>query len=1100
MKNKNIVLYCDKGYHELALSTIESFDRVNDNFTFYYFTIDFTPTINRDNVVICPINNVKGIPHPQLMKPTVLRKALDYVDEFIYVDCDLIASKHFDYNSYIKHVDTYPYSPLLHETAWQKPIYYWHEEGERKELDETLMLEYLGVKKRTQKWATTLMVGVNQTCKKFIKEWENICLTKDLWTSKKTPSHLEPFREYFHIGDETPFNVLLWKKGVTNYLHKGAVLEPKKLESFIAAETQNLYNTRLEPDNPITDCIDSSKLFVYHQLKDLKFRNQILNSLTQDQSKKFLFVCSFYNNPEEHIDITFSNVLKQTHKNWILIVGDDFSSTPGFRGLLKRKVEEINDPRIIYYDIQFKRELYLYQNFFLELEYDYYFDLDSDDILHERTLELYDQNFTQYPKTISIFSDYIKVSDEGKKQQYSLINSSLDYNKEFTFRHNGTFKEVYAKRSGQSMFGHARCMRRPDENKIHIEKNCKTSTDSLFLFYNLNRGNHLHLPRRLYTYVNREGSDSGMMSSEEYSTFNTNAAFYMDSLQTLNQPSPYKSVWLETSALSSCDFLSQIDSLSLISDLEPKKFKLIKSLYPDKDIVLNDFNHKNQVVVWGKLNKRIKSNLNLNSTHNCTVFYSNEDFSTPSENIIEQFNISSSKFISEINSYLENYNYYNYFRQCIVTRTNLLLKPKLLVIQPHLSTGGCPQYLIEYLTHFSKNFSEIKVIEVSNFSNDFIIQKNKLISLLGKENIITLGNFQVSEKQWYKDKKKLLKIINEFNPSTIWMNEAPEGFEYKQIPHDILNEIYSLNRKYKIIETTHYNAFNFKSKQYIPDEFLFCSHKHIKDSKHIDIPKKVWEVPIKNQIRPDRNQTLTSLGLDPSKYHILNVGLFNNNKNQKYIFNLASQTKDLPIQYHFIGNTCFIGECGITPSQQNLPNCKIWGERSDVDIFMSCMDLYLFPSKKELNPLTIKESLSWGMDVIANYDENYTNQYKHLTNFNLLEDSTTLNWIKNQSSNMPSSYELPPNKIKITFTEGAKCEIEGLIDQEYCVKFYNNTTNKLIYEGVITNNMWTSPNYKFFIPWRVEIWVNGKKCKTGIDGFHFCQILSSIFQLFFYSV
>ena len=128
--------------------------------------------------------------------------------------------------------------------AWQKPIYYWYEEGERKELDETLMLKYLGVKKRThQKWATTLMVGVNQTCKKFIKEWENLCLTKDLWVSKEVPSHLEPFRGYFHIGDETPFNVLLWKKGVTNYLHLGAVLEPKKIESFIAAETQNIHTT-----------------------------------------------------------------------------------------------------------------------------------------------------------------------------------------------------------------------------------------------------------------------------------------------------------------------------------------------------------------------------------------------------------------------------------------------------------------------------------------------------------------------------------------------------------------------------------------------------------------------------------------------------------------------------------------------------------------------------------------------------------------------------------------------------------------------------------------------------------------------------------------
>ena len=220
---------------------------------------------------------------------------------------------------------------------------------------------------------------------------------------------------------------------------------------------------------------------------------------------KFLLVCSFYNNPEEHIDLTFDNVLKQTHKDWILIVGDDFSTKLGFRNILKRKVEQINDPRIIYYDVKDKRELYLYQNTFQELEYDYYFDLDSDDVIHERTLELYHNNFTKYPEVVSIFSDFVRVSENGTKEQYSIVQPPLDYVKEFNFRNNNSFEEIYSKRSGQQMFGVGRCMRKPIENKIHIEKNCRTSTDSLFLFYNLNRGKHLHLPRRLYTYIKRQG-------------------------------------------------------------------------------------------------------------------------------------------------------------------------------------------------------------------------------------------------------------------------------------------------------------------------------------------------------------------------------------------------------------------------------------------------------------------------------------------------------------------------------------------------------------------------------------------------------------------
>ena len=67
------------------------------------------------------------------------------------------------------------------------------------------------------------------------------------------------------------------------------------------------------------------------------------------------------------------------------------------------------------------------------------------------------------------------------------------------------------------------------------------------------------------------------------------------------------------------------------------------------------------------------------------------------------------------------------------------------------------------------------------------------------------------------------------------------------------------------------------------------------------------------------------------------------------------------------------------------------------------------------------------------------------------------------------------NQIFISFTNGAKCEIKGPLNKEYHVKFYDDATNKLIHEDVITNNMWTAPNYKSFIKWRTEVWVNGKK-------------------------
>ena len=131
----------------------------------------------------------------------------------------------------------------------------------------------------------------------------------------------------------------------------------------------------------------------------------------------------------------------------------------------------------------------------------------------------------------SIFSDFVRVSDTGIKQQYSVVKPPLDYIEEFNFRNNNSFEEIYSKREGQQMFGVARCMRKPDIDKIDIEKFCRTSTDSLFLFYNLNRGKHLHLPRSLYTYIRREGSDSGKMSSDDRKSFNTNANYYINKLK-----------------------------------------------------------------------------------------------------------------------------------------------------------------------------------------------------------------------------------------------------------------------------------------------------------------------------------------------------------------------------------------------------------------------------------------------------------------------------------------------------------------------------------------------------------------------------------------
>ena len=61
---------------------------------------------------------------------------------------------------------------------------------------------------------------------------------------------------------------------------------------------------------------------------------------------------------------------------------------------------------------------------------------------------------------------------------------------------------------------------------------------------------------------------------------------------------------------------------------------------------------------------------------------------------------------------------------------------KVLVLTPHLSTGGSPQYLLDFLKTFKDDFSDLLVVEHSNFSDQFVIQKKAVIFTIHQDLII----------------------------------------------------------------------------------------------------------------------------------------------------------------------------------------------------------------------------------------------------------------------------------------------------------------------------------------------------------------------------
>ena len=91
---------------------------------------------------------------------------------------------------------------------------------------------------------------------------------------------------------------------------------------------------------------------------------------------------------------------------------------------------------------------------------------------------------------------------------------------------------------------------------------------------------------------------------------------------------------------------------------------------------------------------------------------------------------------------------------------------KLLIITPHLSTGGAPQVTVNKVELLQNHF-DIKVVEHAFLAWQFVVQRNRIIKLVGEQNFHSLGSDKFGE---------LFKIIDEFKPDVISMEEFPEMF------------------------------------------------------------------------------------------------------------------------------------------------------------------------------------------------------------------------------------------------------------------------------------------------------------------------------------
>jgi len=195
---------------------------------------------------------------------------------------------------------------------------------------------------------------------------------------------------------------------------------------------------------------------------------------------------------------------------------------------------------------------------------------------------------------------------------------------------------------------------------------------------------------------------------------------------------------------------------------------------------------------------------------------------------------------------------------------------KILYLAPHLSTGGMPSVLLKRIQALEGFDSEIIVVEYSNHSDEYVVQKNEIKKLATK--VYTLG----------ENKMELMDIIKKHNIHLVHIEEMVED-SVNNFPIELLNELYDNDRTWKIVETCH-NVY-FKpdiEKKYHPDAYVFCTKYHLDTFKNMPSKKFVLEYPIEDKI-PSKAEKLyekIALGMNPQKKHVLNVGLWTAGKNQ----------------------------------------------------------------------------------------------------------------------------------------------------------------------------------------------------------------------------
>jgi len=277
-----------------------------------------------------------------------------------------------------------------------------------------------------------------------------------------------------------------------------------------------------------------------------------------------------------------------------------------------------------------------------------------------------------------------------------------------------------------------------------------------------------------------------------------------------------------------------------------------------------------------------------------------------------------------------------------------------------------PQYTLKLVERFAPHY-DLTVCEVNNFSDDFVVQRNKIAAL-------------VPLVQTRGDQKELVKLIREGGFDLLHFQEIPETF----LDREILDQLYRPSRSYYIVVTTHSSYTDPSTIRYTADKYVLVSEwsrkvfeKHYQGS----VPCEVWEYPVE-KIEYDKTEAQQGLGWNPEYKHVLHVGLFTPGKNQKELIEIARQSQGEKICFHFVGNQAGNFQDYWEPLMKDFPSNCVWhGEQHETERYFKAANAFYFPSLFELHPIALKEAISYGLPIFIKKLHTYEDYYDGIATY-----------------------------------------------------------------------------------------------------------------------